>query len=66
MGRASTKPQCSASVDGTDIDEKPGTFFCVLREGHRGAHRYHENMAEQTGPVMHTHAAMARRASGIP
>lgn len=38
------KPQCSASVDALNIEGAHETFCCLLRAGHRGAHRFHESL----------------------
>lgn len=46
-----SKPQCPAVVDGIDADGEPGTFCCLLREGHRGTHKYHETLTRETGPM---------------
>jgi hypothetical protein len=45
MTRASKKPQCPASTVGFTVDGNRETFFCLRREGHRGAHQYHESLA---------------------
>lgn len=42
------KPQCSARVEGVNAAGASETFFCLLREGHRGAHQYHESMARES------------------
>lgn len=44
MSATSTKPQCPAKVDGTNPEGRRETFFCLLREGHRGAHRFHDTL----------------------
>jgi hypothetical protein len=51
MSRTPTKPQCPAAVSGIDTAGNSGTFFCQLRDGHRGAHKYDDTMARQTGDV---------------
>lgn len=44
MSPASKKPQCPATIEARNIEGVREMFCCLLREGHRGAHQFHDSL----------------------